>query len=96
MKGYHFNLLKLRVVLQVMAVAPVCLAPAAGLCPLWVTRGRTRTTRCVSGRSACPAATGSTSASPSWTYKTATARSTTSASTTALDPRGVRLVRVMS
>lgn len=55
------------VVLQVMAVAPACLAPGVGLCPLWVTRGHTQTTRCASGRSVCPVATGSTFASPSWT-----------------------------
>lgn len=54
-------------VLQVMAVAPVYLARAVGLCPLWVTRARTQTTRCVNGRSAFPAATGSTFALPSWT-----------------------------
>lgn len=91
-----FSTLKLCVcvVLQVMAVARVYLAPAVGLCPLLVTRGHIPTTRFASGRSACPAATGSTFASPSWTSKTATARSTTSASTTALDLRGVRLVRV--
>lgn len=80
-------------VLQVMAVAPRCSAPAVGLCPLWVIQGHTLTTVCVSGKSLCPLERGSTFGSLCWTLKMATAGSTTSASSMALDQKGVRWVR---
>lgn len=53
--------------LQVMAVAPVCSAPAAGPYPLWAIQGHTRTTVCVSGRSQCRVERGSTFALLCWT-----------------------------
>ncbi|CAB1328981.1 unnamed protein product [Coregonus sp. 'balchen'] len=42
-------------------------AQKVGACRLWVTLVRTLTTLCVSGRSACRRARGSTSASLTWT-----------------------------